>query len=144
MTNVEKMALLIYLSICTRTDVRWRYVSLFVSIFFVFGEIVYILILQVNIGWHFRGMIPGAIVLGISMICKKIGAGDGVMLAAAGLFIGGMRVSEYIFSVFVLAVLYEGGERLCVGIGPERQKEEKPLAPFCLAAYFITLVGWQQ
>ena len=88
--------------------------------------------------------LAGGVGIGFAMLLitwisqGQIGAGDGMMVAVCGIFLGFWKNLELFFTALLLVAL----AALCLIIIKKRRRDYRvPFLPFVLAAYLLQLIG---
>lgn len=126
---------LLFLGICTYTDLRRREIGLLPAVVTLAAAILY----RGIRGIYWEGytelglrLVPGMVLLLLSLLWEnRVGLGDGIMVAVCGYALGadyGMRTA---LISFVLAGAYGTVMKIT------RKQKSLPLAPFLLAGFII-------
>lgn len=84
------------------------------------------------------GLLPGVFCLGAGLISRgQIGAGDGILLCAAGICLGFWETLRMICLALLAASVFGTWRWL-----REKRGGELPFVPFLLGAYFLERMGW--
>ena len=124
--------LLGYLLINVWTDWKRKEINMLYTILFIAISIVYKQ--EVHGMYYWSGMIPGLILIVISIIWRQhIGLGDGVIVMAFGWMCGLILVCEVLMGGFLLAA----GTGMIYCVKEKRLNVELPFVPFFLGSYLL-------
>ncbi|NLL93709.1 MAG: hypothetical protein GX225_06220 [Clostridiales bacterium] len=138
MTLIPILILLIYLILCTYTDIKTSTISLMLSAIVACLLIICnILICHSSLLQLIISLIPGIFLLIISLVSHgALGIGDGVIILIVGL---GMNFSSCTFVLF-LSLFLSTIFSFIIFIKKRNLKSSFPLAPFILCGYTLTLL----
>lgn len=134
------ISLWIFLLFHTITDIKWRKINVMVCIvyatagviFFVSGDEKDMLSL-------FGGILAGAYLLVFSLLTKEaVGIGDGCVVTAVGIWLGGGKVLAILMGGFILAALFGV---IKIGLKKADGKSELAFIPFFTLSYVMLYVG---
>lgn len=136
--------LLGYLTIETRRDIRERQISvrntLFLAIVMIIcrmGKAFLTGALIEEMLFLAKGVLPGVFLILLGAVTRQaIGYGDGLLLLACGLCLGGEMAGILLLTGLFLLFPVSLSLLLC---GKAQRKTQLPFAPFLLAAYLICL-----
>lgn len=118
---------------CTVTDIRKREIPTWYVLLFGALAVVCQLVAGMENVWEMLvGVLPGALFLVVSFLSKgKVGAGDGILLLAMGIFSGiGFTLTVTLYALISAAVI--GGLILIIRRRP--RNEQLPFVPFLTAS----------
>ncbi len=123
-----------YLLINAWTDWKRKEIDMLYTILFVAIGIIY---KQAVHGVHYwSGMIPGLILVVLSVICRQhIGLGDGVIVMAVGWMCGFTLVCSILMGGFLLAA----GVGVIYCVKEKKRNVELPFVPFFLGSYLLEI-----
>lgn len=130
---------MVYLGICTVSDIRRRKVSWLFSLLFGTGLFCIHMIRQDTAVTEFLfGILPGIFLLGISAVTgEAIGYGDGLAVAVCGLALGAEPAIRILMTALFLSA---GWSLLLLVLRKAGKKESFPFVPFLLTAQIVTLM----
>lgn len=136
---IYKVLSFLYLSINSLSDIRYKKISLFVSVLFGIAAIlVNIIIRQYSLLSLILAVVLGGIIMLVSKITKgAIGIGDGIVLMVLGLYTGIYINLTVLFYGFLVSALMS---ILLLSLKRVRKKDSLPFVPCLLVGYLITLV----
>ncbi|MBE5970526.1 MAG: prepilin peptidase [Lachnospiraceae bacterium] len=140
---VEKTLLLVFLFIVAMFDIKTKQVSSKLCGIFAVCAIVLLIVSklsgrEISIFSYIGGILIGVLFIVVAKISAgAIGAGDGMVMAVAGLYVGFERNLEILFIAFLAAAL--------VGIilwitRKKKRKETMAFLPFILTGYLASLI----
>ncbi len=140
---VEKTLLLVFLFIVANFDIKTKQVSTKLCVIFGIGALVILFIsilngIEISLFSSIGGMLIGILFIVVAKLSAgAIGAGDGMVMAVVGLYVGFERNLEILFIAFLASAL--------VGIilwitRKKKRKETMPFLPFVLTGYLASLI----
>ena len=140
---VEKTLLLVFLFIVAMFDIKTKQVSSKLCGIFAVCAIVLLIVSklsgrEISIFSYIGGILIGVLFIVVAKISAgAIGAGDGMVMAVAGLYVGFERNLEILFIAFLASAL--------VGIflwitRKKKRKETMAFLPFILTGYLASLI----
>ncbi len=140
---VEKTLLLVFLFIVAMFDIKTKQVSTKLCVIFGIGALVILFIsilngIEISLFSYIGGMLIGILFIVVAKLSAgAIGAGDGMVMAVAGLYVGFERNLEILFIAFLASAL--------VGIilwitRKKKRKETMAFLPFILTGYLASLI----
>ncbi|MCR5082199.1 MAG: A24 family peptidase [Parasporobacterium sp.] len=140
---VEKTLLLVFLFIVAMFDIKTKQVSTKLCVIFGIGALVILFIsilngIEISLFSSIGGMLIGILFIVVAKLSAgAIGAGDGMVMAVAGLYVGFERNLEILFIAFLASAL--------VGIilwitRKKKRKETMAFLPFILTGYLASLI----
>lgn len=137
---MDKIAYLLFLSICGWQDWRQRQISRWLlAVFMASGAVAAFLRSGITVLW-LADMLPGLFLLGIGILTRgSIGAGDAWAVASTGLFFGWISAVAELFLGLLLAAVWGG-----IGILRRQKNRHSRMAflPFLwTAAVLLLLLG---
>ncbi len=140
---VEKTLLLVFLFIVAMFDIKTKQVSTKLCVIFGIGALVMLFIsilngIEISLFSYIGGMLIGILFIVVAKLSAgAIGAGDGMVMAVAGLYVGFERNLEILFIAFLASAL--------VGIilwitRKKKRKETMAFLPFILTGYLASLI----
>lgn len=134
---LDLIILLIYLLICSYSDIKTQTISLKLSIIFI------ILFLILNFIFNFTSYLslffsifPGCLILLLGKFTKQsIGYGDGIILIVSGMYTNFWYCTSILLTTLMLSSFFS----LFLILKKRSLKTVFPLAPFILLSYLINL-----
>ena len=132
---IYNIVLLIYLILCTISDIRYKKISLIQSLcFFIIG-----ILFQIYFGslsFHtVISLIPGIFLILLSMVSSgQLGPGDGIMVTICGLYLGFIEIPAIILISCFVVIIYA----IILGFIRKKRIKAVPYAPFLFIACTVT------
>lgn len=132
---IYNIVLLIYLFLCTISDIRYKKISLIQSLcFFIIG-----ILFQIYFGslsFHtILSLIPGIFLTLLSIVSSgHIGLGDGIMVTICGLYLGFLEVPAIMLISCFFVIMYA----IILGFIKKKQLKTVPFAPFLFISCTVT------
>ena len=136
---IENVWIVLFLMVCTVTDIKERHVYMYFCIVNGIGLWIYgLLWMHMEIPDMIIGIVP-AIILEISYILNResVGQGDVLILVITGSVIGITRMTETLLWALMLCVIVGLAIKIFRGA---TFKTQIPFVPFILIGYLITYV----
>lgn len=129
---------LIYLIICTVTDLKTRKINLVISlIYFLIGITCQIFFIPCDSSILFLNLLPGFFLLVISKTTKgAIGCGDAIIFVNMALFLRTFSALNVLFFSLIIASCFS----LILLCKKYSKNYAFPFAPFILSGYLITFL----
>ncbi len=127
------------LAVASAQDIKKKQIkTTVVVIFSILAVIIHMFTNELTITNMLLGAIPGVVLMGLSFLTRgKIGLGDGVVVAASGLFLGLQKNIELFLTGLILCGLWA---LALVVIRKKKRDYAIPFVPFLLAAYMEMLI----
>lgn len=136
----KEIILWIFLAVNTVTDIRTKKINIIWSVIFgILGIVVFAAGGDKEWISLISGIAVGVYLLAFAKMTKEsIGLGDGFMVTAAGIWMGGARTLAVLMGGFVAAAVF-GLSRICAG--KASGKSELAFAPFFTVSYIVLYLG---
>lgn len=127
--------LLLYLFICTYTDLKNHTINLILSMFFLaVGFIIILFSGNTELFQIISSIIPGLIFIIISLIFPhSLGFGDGIILCVCGIYSSVNFVIQLLFFALIISFIFS----IFMLIKKHSLKYQFPFAPFILMSYIF-------
>ena len=138
---METIGLLGMFGLCSKDDIKYKQVKVFViSIFGVLGVLLHVFFGKNSWASMLLGFSIGAILYFVSILTnEKIGKGDALIIAVAGIYLGALKTLELLWFSSLLAAI---GGLILIVVKKKEKTFEMPFVPFMLLAYILMLV-WE-
>lgn len=135
-----EVLLWVFLAVNIITDIKTREINVAWSVIFgIIGIIVFIISRDRDWVSLVSGIAIGVYVLAFAKVTKEsIGLGDGFMVTAVGIWMGGARTLAVLMGGFVAAAVF-GLIRICTG--KANGKSELAFVPFFTFSYIVLYFG---
>lgn len=118
------------------TDLREKRVFLFPSLLGTITGLITGFVSNPGIRGAFEGMIPGVVIIVLAFLLKgAIGAGDGVILAMIGSFLGFRRAVAVLSAALIVSMIVA---LILLGLRKAGRKTQFPFVPFICLGFVIT------
>lgn len=136
--TITMFSILIYLIICTFTDLKKRSISLIISTVFILAGLI-LCILGYSPHDNFisllLSLLPGGVLLLLSVVTKEaIGYGDGLMLITMGFYLSHPENLSILLYSLIIAGIFS---LFLLTLGKYQRKYKIPFSPFLLLGYLI-------
>jgi len=134
---VQQISVLAVLGICSYEDIKYKRIHAgWPAVFTAAGVLLRFLEGRQHMAEVLPAIFPGLLVLLLAFATRGgIGEGDGMLLLAIGIFLGGAGV----WQVFLCALFFAGGYALYLFIIKKKgRKYEIAFVPFLLLAFIVT------
>lgn len=130
---MEHFLILSFLGINSWTDIRRKQISLFsVGLFLAAGIFYECIILEKNSA-VFWGLLPGAVLLGVSKLSREaLGMGDALLMLVLGIYLGLEAALDVLLLALFLAAVWAG---ILLFVGKKGRNYAFPFVPFLLIGY---------
>ncbi len=134
------LLLWIFLLLHTVTDIKSRKINIVVCLFFgVLGLGIFAFGSEKDVISLVGGILTGAYLLVFSLLTREaVGLGDGCVVTAVGIWLGGGKTLVVLMGGFILAALF-GVIKICVK--KATGKSELAFVPFFTLSYIIFYTG---
>lgn len=133
---VACLAGLLFLTVLTVQDIKEKRISIYKLLIFAVMALIHCIFIK-QFSWQeiLKCMIPGSILLFLSLITKEsIGYGDGMTVMVLGLWTGG----QFAFQVLCTGIILSG---ICAMVYLVKGKKDTiPFVPFLLAGMEVVLI----
>ncbi|MBE5940434.1 MAG: hypothetical protein E7266_08560 [Lachnospiraceae bacterium] len=132
-----KLLLLLFLIICSVTDIKYKKISLWLSAFFVIIGLLFRTFSDYTFYDTLVSVAPGIFLILLGVLCPShIGLGDGIMILACGCTLSLFDTLFIIFTSCVLSIVYFFSYRLI----KKAKCASVAFAPFLLTGYILLLI----
>jgi len=135
-----KICLWIFLLFHTITDIKWKKINVIVCFIYAIGGVIFFVFREEkDMLSMLGGVFAGAFLLVFSLLTKEaVGIGDGCVVTAAGIWLGGGRTLAILMGGFIFTALF-GVVKIC--LKKATGKSEIAFVPFFTLSYMVLYLG---
>ena len=130
---MEHFLIMSFLGINSWIDIQKKQISLVSVGFFMAVGILYECVVQNKNPAVFWGLLPGAVLLGVSKLSREaLGMGDALLMLVLGIYLGLEAALDVLLLALFLAAVWAG---ILIVVGKKGRNYAFPFVPFLLIGY---------
>ncbi|MDD6617393.1 MAG: prepilin peptidase [Lachnospiraceae bacterium] len=130
---MEHFLIMSFLGINSWIDIQKKQISLVSVGFFMAVGILYECVVQNKNPDVFWGLLPGAVLLGVSKLSREaLGMGDALLMLVLGIYLGLEAALDVLLLALFLAAVWAG---ILIVVGKKGRNYAFPFVPFLLIGY---------
>ena len=130
---MENFLIMSFLGINSWIDIQKKQISLVSVGFFMAVGILYECVVQNKNPDVFWGLLPGAVLLGVSKLSREaLGMGDALLMLVLGIYLGLEAALDVLLLALFLAAVWAG---ILIVVGKKGRNYAFPFVPFLLIGY---------